>query len=502
MKKPIIQPKHIPWILFILGFGIFIFTRLSKLVPTIPIAILISFILILRYNRTQTTGKAIWTTLVGFILAINIGLWGLFDLGGDISSLMFNLIRSTLLALLYFLPFMADRLIYPKQKNRWYSSLLFPTITTAIFYLLTIEGPFEGAIQTAKFAFGGLVFKQFLSLFGSIGFVFLTSWLASAVNDIWEKKFVWKRTKKMTYILASVIVIVFLFGTIKIYANPISETVNVASIIIHPDWGKDTLLQHVFDERITSPFEPTISEIESKVQAASANGAEIVSFMEFAMIINEEEKDKLEEELSRIAKENNVFLTFTYAYYVSEGKGENKHLLIDNEGDILIDYTKKYLAGMGDMGETGVFKKGPEILKFADTPYGKLTVSVCREMEMEKYMIQAAKAGADIMFTTAYEWPKAWIPNNLHMPIINGFSMVRPTYNGVTHVQDFNGKILGQMYFEDTETGILYTDVPTKGVRTLYSYVGKIIGQLSAFGLLLLIIFSIMNKNKIGGKLK
>jgi apolipoprotein N-acyltransferase len=219
--------------------------------------------------------------------------------------------------------------------------------------------------------------------------------------------------------------------------------------------------------------------------------------MEFAMIINEEDEERLQEELRRIANENDMYLSFTYAYYGLEGKGENKHLLIDNNGEILIEYTKKYLAGMGEMGETGVFKKGPEILQYADTPYGKLSVSVCREMEMEKYIIQAAKEGVDIMFTSAYEWPKSWLPNNLQMPVINGFSMVRPTYNGVSHVQDYNGKILGERYFEDAGEGIMYTEVPTKGVRTLYSYVGKIIGQLSALGLILFIILAVLQKRKV-----
>ncbi|MBW2980786.1 hypothetical protein KY360_05210, partial [Candidatus Woesearchaeota archaeon] len=148
-----IPKKYYPLILFILGFGIFIFTRLSKLVPTIPIAIVISFVFILRFCRTQPAKRGIWLTLLGFILSINIGLWGLFDMGGDISSLLFNLIRSSLLAVLYFLPFMADRLINPKFKDKGLlSTLIFPVITTAIFYLLTIEGPFEGAIQPAKFA--------------------------------------------------------------------------------------------------------------------------------------------------------------------------------------------------------------------------------------------------------------------------------------------------------------------------------------------------------------
>ncbi len=119
---------------FFLGFGIFVFTRLSKLVPTIPIAILIACVFILRFSRTQPAKRGIWLTLLGFILSINIGLWGLFEMGGDISSLLFNVIRSSLLAVLYFLPFMADRLIFPKFKDRGVlSTLVFPVITTALF---------------------------------------------------------------------------------------------------------------------------------------------------------------------------------------------------------------------------------------------------------------------------------------------------------------------------------------------------------------------------------
>ena len=77
-------------ILFVLGFGIFIFTRMSKLVPTIPIAILIAPVFILRFIRTQPAKRGIWLTLLGFILTIIIGLWGIFDMGGEISSLIFE----------------------------------------------------------------------------------------------------------------------------------------------------------------------------------------------------------------------------------------------------------------------------------------------------------------------------------------------------------------------------------------------------------------------------
>ena len=45
--------KYVSFILFILGFGIFIFTRMSKLVPTIPVSILVASVFILRQNSTN-----------------------------------------------------------------------------------------------------------------------------------------------------------------------------------------------------------------------------------------------------------------------------------------------------------------------------------------------------------------------------------------------------------------------------------------------------------------
>jgi apolipoprotein N-acyltransferase len=250
---------------------------------------------------------------------------------------------------------------------------------------------------------------------------------------------------------------------------------------------------------VTSPFEKTLSEIENLIETAVSNDAKIVSFQEFAMIINEEDHDRLREELSRISRDNGIFMTMSYGYYAREGKGENKHLLISNDGETLIDYSKKYLLGIGEIGETKVFKKGPEIIQSSDTPYGRLAVSVCREMEMEKYMIQAGRAGVDIMFSSAYEWPKTWLPNNTQMAIVNGFSLVRVAYNGVSHSQDYNGKILNKMNFEETDTGIMYTDVPTKGVRTLYPRVGKLIGWLSSLGLMVLIV--IVARKSCGGSI-
>ena len=180
------KKSYFPFVYFVLGFGIFVFTRMSKLVPTIPIVILFAPIFILRLNRTQPVRRGNLLTLLGFILSINIGLWGLFDIGDGASSLLFNLIRSTLLAVLYFLPYMIDRRIYTEFGEKDISSglttLSFPIITTAIFFLSSLEGPFDGAIQSGKFVYGPIIFKQQLSLFGIWSYIFISSWFASSCH--------------------------------------------------------------------------------------------------------------------------------------------------------------------------------------------------------------------------------------------------------------------------------------------------------------------------------
>ena len=384
--------NYLPLVWFILGFGIFIFTRMSKLVPTIPVAILIAPIFILRFIRSQPAKRGILLTLLGFLLTFNVALYGIFDMGGDISSLIFNLIRSTLLAVLYFLPFMTDRLIYPKFKDKGpLSTLIFPVITTAVFFFLTREGPFEGAYQMGKYIYGPTILNQLISLVGLPASVFVTSWFASVINYAWENEFNWNKSKKLALTYGALVLAVFAFGAIKTSSLvvPESETVKIASVVFIPEDGKPARIEPMLEEKFTHPFDERMSDIENRTQIAASNGAKIVTFQEFTILIDEENRDRLITKSQAIAKENKVYFALNYGYYVKEGKGENILLLIDDEGNILLDYAKKYLLGIGDIGETAVFKKGPEIIQSVDTPYGRIGLSVCREIDMAKYQVQA-----------------------------------------------------------------------------------------------------------------
>jgi apolipoprotein N-acyltransferase len=473
------------------------FTRRSEIFPTIGVAIIIAPVFILRFIRTQATKTGILLTFLGFILSLNIALWGLFELSDKSISLIINLVRSSLLAIPFSLPYIADKLIYPKFKDKEIlSTLSFPIISTAIFFLFSLEGPFDGDAVFAVYEQGNLIFKQLASIAGLWGFVFIFSWFASIINYSWEKKFNWRKIKKITLIFSSILIIILLFGAIKtsLLKSPESDTVKIASIVLIPDDGKAVSMDTVYRNKTLSPFEETMSRIEMLTKKVVLNNAKIVTFQENSMTVSKENENRLLKKSKKIAKEHDIHFSITYGIFPNEGKGENKQVLINNRGEIEIDYTKRYLLGFGEYGETSVFRKGPEVIQTADTPYGRIGISICRDMSFPPYIRQAGKNNVDIMLSPSYDFPKSISLLYSLRAIENGFSFVRPVYNGISFAVDYNGKILAQMDSANTEDGILYANVPTKGIKVIYSIIGDLLGWICVLGFVAFVAMSIIGR--------
>jgi apolipoprotein N-acyltransferase len=405
-----------------------------------------------------------------------------------------------MLVIVWFFPFMVDRLIYPKLKNhKKLATLTFPIINTALLFLITFEGPFDdgsGTTNSFGYSFGSLAFMQVRSLFGIWILIFVHSWLYAIANYFWENNFKWNKIKRLVIIYPSVIALIFVFGLIKtrFEFKTNSKTVKIAAVVLFPEDGNSVRMSTFFDSKKTSSFDKTIYRIENMIQAASKKGAKIVSFQEYAILINQEDEDKLKRVLTGFAKENNVYLSTTYAFYGIKGKGENKQILISPYGKIELEYTKRFLLGIGSFGECGVFRKGEEKIQSLETPYGKLAISICRDAGFPKFMRQAAKEGVDIMLSPSYDWPKSHSAWYLTCAVENGFSFVRPTYNGYSYAADYNGKELAYMKSDDTKDGIMYADVPTQGIKTLYAIIGDFFGWLNVVGVMILIFYAIKKR--------
>ena len=488
--------RYLPALWFFLGFALFMFTRRSEIVPTVGIAIIIAPVFILGFIRTQTAGKGIILTLLGFIASLNIALWGLFELNEKSLSLIVNIVRSSLLAIPYSLPYIFDRLLYPRFRERGVlSTLSFPITATAIYFLFSLEGPFDGDAIFAVFGYGNLIFKQIASIAGLWGFVFIFSWFAAAANYIWEERFRWEKIKKITLLFSSILIIILLFGAVKTSSmSPKSESVKIASVVLIPEGGRAVPMDEIFRNKTLSPFEKIMSKIESSTRKAALKNAKIVALQEHALTVGEENENRLIERSKNIARENDVYLSITYGLFSKEGKGENKQLLINNKGKIEIEYTKRYLLGFGSFGETGVFKKGPEIIQTADTPHGRIGIAICRDMSFPPYIRQAGEKRVDIMLGPSYDFPRSRSHLYSLRSIENGFSFVRPVYNGISFAVDYNGKILAQMDSDKTEEGIMYADVPTRGIRTIYAIIGDLPAWLCVIGLLAFAVMSITGR--------
>jgi apolipoprotein N-acyltransferase len=246
--------NYSPFVWFVLGFGIFVFTRMSKLVPTIPVAILVAPVFILRFNRTQPVRRGNLLTLAGFYLSINIGLWWLYE-----TATVFNAVKIFLLAVLYFLPYMIDRRMQEKFKKNGISSgfttLIFPIASTAILFLSSLEGPFDGAVQIGKFVYGPIIWQQLLSLFGISGFIFISSWFASTINYVWENNFNWEKSKKPVISFVAIALAIFAFGAIKASSNgPTQDTVKIAAFILVPGEGEAISIDQIWADKLVSPF--------------------------------------------------------------------------------------------------------------------------------------------------------------------------------------------------------------------------------------------------------
>jgi len=466
-------------VLFVLGFGLFMFCRRSDFLPMIPQMIIIAPIFILRFSRSLPPGRSILLTIIGFVLAFNISLWGIFDMGDATLSLVFNVVRSTIIALYYALPFVIDRLITPRLGKRLYATLVFPAAMTASMFLSSIPPPIDGTAAKNVFATAPLPLLQIYALAGLWSFVFLWSWLAACINHAWENGF-----RSRQAIAAGLVFVIAAgglagWGGLRILMAPEVPTVKIAAVVMPAEEGGPEAMVEVFEKRMTSPYEATMADIRSMTEEAAANDAKIVAFNEFAIVVNETEHEHARAEFSKIASDNGVWLALPYGWVPETGKGANRHLLIDASGAVVADYQKRFLLGFGDFGENAVFEKGVEIIQTADSPYGRIALSICRDMSFPDFARQAGRAGADLMFTGSHEFPKGLTVNDPHRAIENGFTHIRPTYDGITYAMDPYGHVLAQMDRGVGEAGIMYADVPTQGVRTIYARFGDWLGWLS-----------------------
>lgn len=456
----------------------------------LPLAAWFAPVFLMRFSRTQKPLIGfILITLTGSIASI-INMQGLIPVQGAPYYIMM-VVGSIFGALLY----LFDRLIATRINN-FLPTLVFPVASVALGYL-HVSTSLYGANGCLALTQNNLALLQIVSILGMWGVIFLVNWFAPFISWMWERKFEYSQIRVGTSVFALIMLSVFLFGTIRLsFFAADSETIRIASISSRkPDPDIPSKDQSWESFRIKSAEKQ--ESILDLSQQAVCSGAKIITWREGEIYILKEDEPEFINRGIQLAKDKSIFLGMSLATFTKnfpEELAENKIVWIDTTGNVMFEYlkaiptpTEKCIAGDGKV----------KLLTF---PKSKIASTICFDLDFPAFMRKFGKAGVDIMVSPANDWDaiSKTHPHQVSFRAIeNGFSLVRPNSNsGLGTAYDYQGRLLSSIDHARTKNEILISDVPSKGVTTIYSLIGDLFAWLCSIGFVFVAVWTFLQRKK------
>jgi apolipoprotein N-acyltransferase len=447
----------------------------------IPIAAFLALFFLMRFMRYQKPFK-------GFLLVIlagwlsNIFIWkGMMPITG-----FFYYFLMLIMSVFTALTFLIDR-VYTQKIKGIISSLVFPSAFVIMDYIVvsTNPGGSNGALAHTQSA---LALLQIVSVTGIWGLTFLITWTASVINWLWDNSFEKKKIFSSLIVYGIPILIIILYGQIRLAMNNEYGTVRIASINI----DKPELYYH-FNENADSINEKINNKFLHNCNIAAFAGAKIVFGIEAIITLSEGTEKGFIEKAKTTALKDSIYLGLPMCI-IHEGfpdiRPENKIVWISPKGQILFSYNKaKPTPGEG--------KYGDGKLKYFDSPYGRISSAICFDMDFPALINQISKANIDIMLVPGNDWCEI-SPYHTYLSsfraIEHGFNMVRSVSKGFSASFNYKGQLLSSMDYFKTNELILYSDLQTKGQNTIYSLLGDYFAWLCIAFFLVITGFIIIRK--------
>jgi len=455
-----------------------------------PLASWLAFPLLLRFTRLQKP-------LIGYLLAVSaIAISSCVAWYGVVPFLPIwvLVIPQTIFAIFIALAYLADRLA-AKRVGDVLSTLIFPAAMTVIGYVLSFA-PGNGTWGALAYTqYGILPLMQLVSITGIYGLVFLICWFASVVNFCWENGFVPAKIRKVAGVYMCVLLAVLVYGGIRLLViSPDDSLVRVAAVKTPsdiPSRGTSWRISGI------SPFhlQESLAILESQTAKAADAGAKIIAWQEYADLISDQDKDAYIQRGQKIAAEKKIYLLLGPAILDSRKKvkGENTSILIDPAGTIKWTYLKSHLV---EVVEKPYFQPGNKKIPRHDTPYGTMASVICFDFSFPAY-VRSAGRGISLMIVPSFDW-KEITPLHAHMAVFrgieNGFSVLRPTGNGLSIAADACGRVIASQNSFTSKDTVMLTDLSVKSVFTVYSVIGDALVWVCLAGLIVLIMVAVRRR--------
>ena len=476
-KVPGVQPADI--VVLLIGSGLLFFMGWSW---NIPLAAWFAFLFLVRYFRRQAN----WITTLLALPVMFFTLW--FSITGrwplPLSMELANAVARLLpiLIALYLDRFAAQRMV---GIGRY---LVFPSALVVVDYFQAM-GPIGSVFSPAATQFAISPFIQLSSVTGIWGLTFLIGSFATVGNALWERKFDLVATRKPLVVYLTVLALILFLGSVRISQfRPIKETVRVGSVALdfdNPYWAEVNKGNPREGKTKNAPgFSRLIEELFSRSEGAIAQGAKIVFWAEANAPMYEDDEEAFIDRAKKFARDNQIyFLPAMLVLHYDQKYAQNKVIMISPEGEVLFSYEKT---------KTPKKTNSDGVLHFADTPYGRISASICFDMDFPSFANQLGSKNIDIMLVPS--WDMVGIkPYHSEVgafrAVENGFSSVRQVVKGASLAVDYQGNVLAYQDYFTVDNATMISDVPIKGVRTIYGSFGDwfvYLNGLSLLGMLLL----------------
>jgi apolipoprotein N-acyltransferase len=403
------------------------------------------------------------------------------------------------------LPFIADRLL-ARRIPGFVSTLIFPCAAMGFDYLLSLL-PYESWGSPAYTQYGNLPLMQLASVTGIYGITFLMAGVAAVVNWAWENGFDRPRIRRGVMTYAAVLVAVLCFGSARLMSWPAGPTVRITSLTTSDvaRFPSEDIARRAYAGRLTDAEYQQVRDLSRRIDEhlllraglAADAGARVVFWGETNSFVLPEDEPWLMQESARLAREKKIYFGIgNEVWHYGRPKSlENSFVLFDPDGRPMWKFLKAHpVPG----GEERISMRDDGRLKFTDTPFGRISGVICFDADSVQLLHQAGRGAADLVLVPSNDW-QAIDPWHTQMAVFRaveqGFNMVRHVSHGLSVAVDYQGRVYGAMdHYQTFGDRALIAELPTRGVRTIYSRVGDLFSWLSLAGLAVLAAFAVRRR--------
>lgn len=475
LSRPSRPVDRLAWLWLALGATLLPFAHIQTVWP---VAAWLSPVFLMRFARTQRAAVGLPLIVLAQCLGAAIGM------RNDFTTVPPGpLLAGIVLAygVLFSLPFVIDRLLAFRLPGAA-RTMVYPLAAVALDYLL-LQTPFYTYGSPAYTQYGNLPLMQLLALTGMWGLTFLISWLAPAVNEVWERGPAWPVLRYSLLPFAAVLAAVLVYGSARLTFTPSAPVVRAAGLT--PD---RTLWRYLPVREIAradaghrAALRPgmlaIVEELLARTRREAQAGAKIVGWSETAAFILAEDEAEVLDQARALAREQAIYLQIGLMVIQQTAAfpfGENRAIMIGPDGGVVWDYHKAYPVPVGDGMEIA---PGPAVAPVVDTPYGRLAGVICYDMDVVPYMRQAGLAGVGLVIAPADDWPAIETDHasiSAYRAVENGFALLRPTSKGISLALDPLGRELAKGEYYTTDRLSIVAAMPVRAVPTLYSRIGDV----------------------------